>query len=122
MTYLKKALLTTSRARPSTGKENRCPVSGIWDVGFFVSKNEWKKQNLGKEGDQAVLPVVPPPVLPAPLKPGGRGGSHSEEGVDTSQIWIQHPSLGTKTHSRLCDLNQVTPSFLQTRVSPLALQ
>lgn len=54
--HLKKALLTTSRARPSTGKENRCSVSRIWDVGFFVSKNEWKKQNLGKAGDQAMLP------------------------------------------------------------------
>lgn len=46
--YLKKAPLTTSRDRPSIGKENCCLVSGIWDMGFFVSKNEWKKQNLGR--------------------------------------------------------------------------
>lgn len=84
MTYLKKAMLTASRTRPSTGKENRCPVSGIWDVGFFVSKNEWKKQNLGKVGDQAMLPVsaiqfYQPLLRWHHRRPGGRGGSHSEE-------------------------------------------
>lgn len=56
--YLKKAPLTTSRARPSIGKENCCLVSGIWDVGFFVSKNEWKKQNLGRVGEQTCVDSV----------------------------------------------------------------
>lgn len=66
MAYLKKALPTTSRARPSKGKENCCSVSGIWDVGFFVSKNEWKKQNLGRVGDQAMLPQCHPFSLAPP--------------------------------------------------------
>jgi hypothetical protein len=46
--HLKKALMMNSRARSSTGKEKCCLVSGIWRVGFFVLKNEWNKQNLGK--------------------------------------------------------------------------
>lgn len=51
-THLKKALLAASRAWLSKGKENSCFVSGIWDVGFFVTKNEWNKQNLGRVGEQ----------------------------------------------------------------------
>ena len=48
--HLKKALHTTSRVRPSKGRVKCCSDSGICDVGFFVSKNEWKKQNLGRVG------------------------------------------------------------------------
>ena len=48
--HQKKALHTTSRVRPSRGREKCCSDSGICDVGFFVSKNEWKKQNLGRVG------------------------------------------------------------------------
>lgn len=36
------------------------------------------------------------------------------KGVDISRICMQHPSLGTKTDSRLCGLNQVAPPSLQT--------